>query len=180
MNHTSQVSGQGASYPIKEVETQPPVLQKPIEDAGDDNSLAVGLDEYISFWESQIGSDGAVTNRILNLLIALTETMQDVSVAEAKKLSNLGDLQRAYMDLKSKIPVLMKGQPGAPDDNTVRQDMNNAFSNYMENVRANEGVVQDKQKSVQADINTRKDNPFSSLFDNLLEINKRLMSQLFR
>jgi hypothetical protein len=181
----NKVTDSSESNPIKDVQTQSvqqPQLKAPVEAQGDsqENILAAQLDEYVAFWQNQLVGDGVVTSRVLKLLIALTETMQDVAVAEAHQLSNLSELQQAYMDLKSKIPVLTKGQPGAPDDADQRRDMNNTFSIYMDSIKANEGQVQDKQKSVQANINTRKDNPFSSLFDSLLEMNKRLVSQIFR
>ncbi|MBA2726818.1 MAG: hypothetical protein H0U49_01420 [Parachlamydiaceae bacterium] len=132
---------------------------------------------------------GLTLNRIYLLLSKMIESMQNVAVAQAQRLEILADWQNAYNSKKNTVHAFIQGNGdvGNIDDNnsesnTLRSDLNNLNSNYMEQMKANSSIVSDDAKAMQTVINQTQDNvkKASDMATSLIQQFSTIMSSIFR
>jgi hypothetical protein len=103
-----------------------------------------------------------ILDRILQLLIKIIGSLQQVGIAQAARLKYLTQYQQAYTTLQTQIPTFLRGGPrigGTSDqDSRDRNDLNSSFNGQLtENLRALRGLKEDDAKRVQTNINQTND-----------------------
>lgn len=103
---------------------------------------------------------GLTLNRIYKLLSKMIESIQNVAVAQADRLEILSDWQNAYNAKKNSLHAFIQSNGdsfGIGDSNSdmasLRTELNNLNSNYMEQLKSNSGIVGDDAKAMQTVIN---------------------------
>lgn len=195
MTSVSNIGPSGSNYPLDKSSSKIEEQQLSTSDVKGSSQSPVAakaqvLSEKMAMLVEEINTNMAevpdedkfMMSQLLRLLIQMTKTLQDVAIVQAEQLSNTTAITRAYVNLQQKIPVLLKGGTSVPDDSERRGEMNNAFSIYMDSVRANKGTVEDLAKKIQALLNSTKEagTQFSDLFSSILDQMNSLISQIYR
>ncbi len=132
---------------------------------------------------------GLTLNRVYILLSRMIESMQNVAVAQSNRLEVLTDWQNAYNAKKNSVHSFIQSNGDAydlgkndSDINTLRQDLNNANSNYVEQMKSNSGIVSDDAKAMQTIINQTQDNvkKASDMATSLVQQFSTIASSIFR
>jgi len=104
-----------------------------------------------------------IINRILQLLIRIIQSLQNVGIAQANKLTFYTRFQQAYTSLQTQIPVFLAGQAGAIGGSDqaakdARGELNSSFNALLaDNLRNLRGLQEDNAKKAQADVNQTND-----------------------
>ena len=146
--------------------------------ATDDSSIAAG--KYLM---------GLTMNKLYILLSKMIESMQGVAIAQSERLEILSHWQNAYTAKLNTVHSFIQANGDAFDlgstnssTSTLRQDLNNANSNYTEQMKANSGIVSDDAKAMQTVINQTQDNvnKASDMATSLIQQFQTIMSSIFR
>lgn len=129
-----------------------------------------------------------VIDRILRLLLSITDTLQRLSATQAERLTFLTNWQRAYTNLIAELPQYSKGDGsvlGLNDDAAAkenRQTANTQFNSLLETLRSRRGLVQDAAKQMQTTINQTQDaaNQQTQMATSLLQQLSTILSQIYR
>jgi hypothetical protein len=99
-----------------------------------------------------------VITRILELLITLLNSVQQVAAAQATRLSFYTSWQRAYTDLLAQVRSFSKNGPeGLTDDDIIDKQLTRANQQYTSELQARQQVVSDDAKSLQSTVNNSQD-----------------------
>lgn len=104
-----------------------------------------------------------VLNRIIRLLIAIIQTLQNVGIAQANRLTFITKFQNVYTALQTQIPVFLKdGTKPLGDSSTeagqARNDLNSSFNGVLtDNLRNLRGIQEDAAKKEQTNVNQTND-----------------------
>jgi hypothetical protein len=148
----------------------------PLTSPDDSTSLADG--HYV---------DVIILNRIMALLTGMIQTLQEVGIAQAQRLSFLTQWQQAYTDEMNQIHAFVKGNGdgidgGGSDDAQTRNDLNQVNSTYTEQIRANNSTLSDTAKALQSNLNSTNDaqQQQASLATQILQQMSTILSSIFR
>jgi hypothetical protein len=130
---------------------------------------------------------GIMLNRIMDLLITMVKTMQNVAVQQAQKMTFFTKMQNANtaqmnsvhtFTLNNSDPVYISGR--GDDENVNRQALNQTNTTYIEQIRANNNLIANTAKQIQTNINQTQDavnqqsNMLTSLIQQLRSINSSI------
>jgi hypothetical protein len=149
--------------------------------AQNNDPLNVQLDEMPGSSISGTGSEALlVLNRVLELLIKLVQSLQNVGIVQAQRLTYYTNFQNAYTGMISEVPVFTAGQQltrinpngttsqfaspigktgsKSTDAGNARNDINSAFNGLMtDNIRSLRDIQENNAKQLQSNINTTND-----------------------
>lgn len=148
----------------------------PIPSPPDSTSLAPG--HYV---------DLIILNRIFRLLTSMIETLQQVGVAQAQRLTFFTNWQAAYTDEMNQIHAFVKDNGdgidgGGSSDGDSRNNLNQVNASYTEKIRANSSALNDAAKALQSNVNSTNDaqQQQATLATSLLQQMGTILSSIFR
>ncbi len=97
-----------------------------------------------------------VLDRIMKLIISMIEVIQQISIAQAERLTFLSKWQKAYTETINSIPIASQGDRFSFSE-TQRNQFNTKANRMIEIVRARRQVVVDDAKSHQSAVNQSSD-----------------------
>lgn len=134
-----------------------------------------------------------IINRILLLLIEFINTVQNIGIAQANKLTFLTQFQNAYTAMLQQIPTFLadgQGTLGVPQGNgsgtqaqSARDQLNSSFNSILgDNLRSLRDVESNAAKTEQSDVNATNDstNQITGLITALLQQLGQLVGVIFR
>lgn len=128
-----------------------------------ENGSNVNLGSIGSSLEGNSSEKVLVLNRIIRLLISIIQTLQNVGIAQANRLTFITKYQNVYTTLQTQIPVFLKdgrapiGVAGTEPAQT-RNDLNSSFNGILtDNLRSLRGIQEDNAKKLQSNVNQTND-----------------------
>jgi hypothetical protein len=139
-------------------------------------------------------SMNATKTLILNEIFALASSfvgiLQKIAASQAKQLTILTKIQKAYTDKINQIPVFLMGDtqisPRVSADDSAhaghRADLNNQSSSVQQAATANQQIVSDQSKALQASINQTNDavTQQTDLIKAILQELSTILSSIFK
>lgn len=148
----------------------------PLPTPTDSTSLAPG--NYV---------DLILITRVLRLLQSMIQTLQEVGIAQANRLTFLTNWQSAYTDVMNQIHSFVKDNGDGIDDSDsndgqIRNDLNQVNSTYTEQIRANNAALADTAKALQSNLNSTNDaqQQQATLGTSILQQMSTILSSIFR
>lgn len=144
------------------------------------------VDDIHSHEGSKSAEGLLVIDRILRLLISISDTLQLLSAAQAERIGFYTVWQEKYTDLQSKVPLL---QPGgqivgdtSPQHKDIRAQVNPSFQAMLQKVRTRRSAVQDEAKQMQTSVGQSQDtaNQQVQMGTALLQQLSTILSSIFR
>jgi hypothetical protein len=131
---------------------------------------------------------GLMMNRILKLLTSVIASMQSVAVQQANRLTFLTQWQKAYTDQMNGVHTFTVSNSDAyvsikdDDHSTIRKDLNQINSTYMEQMRSNNNIIADTAKGLQTDVNKTQDavNQQSNMATSLIQQMNSILSSIYK
>lgn len=131
--------------------------------------------------------DLIIINRVMELLISMIQTLQDVGIAQAQRLTFLTNWQQAYTNVMNQVHAFVKNNGDSIDgDNSdqasIRNDLNQVNSTYTEQLRANSSALNDTAKALQSNLNSTNDaqQQQATLITTILQQMSTILSSIFK
>mgnify|MGYP000373174019 CR=1 FL=1 len=126
-------------------------------------------------------------NRIFNLLVKMTEALQDTAAAQSGRLQFLSQWQKAYTDSMNQLHQFVANNgdnysSNSEDDGKLRDDLNRVNSTYTEELRSRRSQVSDDAKTLQTNVNQTSDavNQLINMATSLLQELSTILSAIFK
>jgi methyl-accepting chemotaxis protein len=127
-------------------------------------------------------------DRIFNLLVKMTQALQDTAAAQSGRLQFLSQWQKAYTDSMNQIHQFVKNNGDFyaagtdPEDGTLRDDLNRVNSTYTEELRSRRSQVSDEAKTLQTNVNQTSDavNQQTNMATSLLQELSTILSAIYK
>ncbi len=135
-----------------------------------------------------------ILDQVLQSLINMIGTVQNVAAAQANSLNFLSVWQESYTNKLNDIRTFAQGDgtvlggqiasedwdPGAQQQ--IRTQLNNVNQTYLTKIQANQQSISDNAKSLQSNVNQSSDsaNEQGSLADSVLQEMSTILSSIFR
>ncbi len=126
-------------------------------------------------------------NRIFNLLVKMTEALQDTAAAQSGRLQFLSQWQKAYTDSMNQLHQFVANNgdnysSNSEDDGKLRDDLNRVNSTYTEELRSRRSQVSDDAKTLQTNVNQTSDavNQQINMATSLLQELSTILSAIFK
>jgi hypothetical protein len=155
--------------------------------------LKAELQKVADEWATLDPEETYIFYRILELLMTMTKTMQNLAVAQSSRMQYLTAFQNTYTTLQMQVPFFTqdgKTPLGQADDlgnndtsnSNARNDANSRMGLVLDNLRNERGVKENQSKQLQTFLNTTSDavNQGLSYFSDLLQQGRELGSIIFR
>ncbi|WP_068467235.1 hypothetical protein [Candidatus Protochlamydia phocaeensis] len=129
-----------------------------------------------------------ILNRIILLLISMIQTLQNVGIAQANRLTYVTQYQNAYTGLQTQVPVFLKDGSNpiggsSTEAGQARNDLNSSFNGILtDNLRSLRGIQEDNAKKLQSNVNTTNDavNQQTDMATTFLQQLNTLLSTILR
>lgn len=130
-------------------------------------------------------TSSVILNRIFELLLKMISSLQSVAAAQAQRLNFQTSWQAQYTNLMSYVHVFTNGAGGAfskSSDSTIRSDLNNLNSTFIQTLQNRQSVISDNSKALQSNVSQSNDavNQQSNLGTAILQELSTLLSAIFR
>lgn len=127
-------------------------------------------------------TDTNILNRIFELLVRILATLQNVSAAQANRLTFDTQWQKAYSDLLTQVHVFAKDDgTSLSSSDTTRANLNQLNAQYTTVIQSRQSVVSDDAKALQSNVNQSTDavSQQSTLATSILQELSTILSKLF-